>query len=64
MRDIALLIRDIIPSIERIERYSARGREAFEQDELIQTCWLAGVAGAKFGRMMPGKPRVGDGFYQ
>ncbi len=26
--------------------------------------WLSGVRGAKFGMMMPGKPRVGDKFYQ
>ena len=26
--------------------------------------WLSGVAGAKFGMMMPGKPKVGDKFYQ
>jgi hypothetical protein len=26
--------------------------------------WLAGVNGAKFGLMMPGKPKVGDKFYQ
>lgn len=26
--------------------------------------WLSGVEGAKFGMMMPGKPKVGDKFYQ
>lgn len=26
--------------------------------------WLSGVGGAKFGMMMPGKPKVGDRFYQ
>lgn len=26
--------------------------------------WLAGVNGARFGLMIPGKPRVGDRFYQ
>jgi len=26
--------------------------------------WLSGVEGAKFGLMMPGKPKVGDKFYQ
>jgi len=26
--------------------------------------WLSGVKGAKFGLMMPGKPRVGQRFYQ
>lgn len=29
---------DILEAIERIEVYAARGRVAFEQDELIQTC--------------------------
>ena len=26
--------------------------------------WLSGVDGAKFGMMMPGKPTIGDKFYQ
>jgi hypothetical protein len=26
--------------------------------------WLSGVKGAKFGMMMPGKPRMGQKFYQ
>ncbi len=26
--------------------------------------WLSGVAGAKFGLMMPGQPKAGDKFYQ
>ena len=26
--------------------------------------WLSGVAGAKFGLLMPGKPKVGDAYYQ
>ncbi len=30
---------DIQEAIERIEKYAARGQEAFEQDELIQT-WI------------------------
>jgi hypothetical protein len=28
------------------------------------SAWLAGEKGARFGLMMPGKPRVGDRFYQ
>ena len=28
---------DILEAIERIERYAVQGREAFEQNELIQT---------------------------
>lgn len=30
---------DVVEAIERIERYAARGRAAFEQDELIQN-WV------------------------
>ena len=30
---------DIMEAIERIEKYAARGRDAFEQDELIQN-WV------------------------
>ena len=26
--------------------------------------WLSGVAGARFGLLMPGKPKVGDAYYQ
>ena len=29
-----------------------------------ESAWLAGEKGAKFGLMIPGKPRVGDKFYQ
>jgi uncharacterized protein with HEPN domain len=36
MRDERERLLDIQEAIERIERYAARGREAFEQDELIQ----------------------------
>lgn len=32
-------LEDILEAISRIERYSARGREAFERDELIQN-WV------------------------
>jgi uncharacterized protein with HEPN domain len=37
MRDDAERILDMLEAIERIERYSAKGREAFERDELTQT---------------------------
>jgi uncharacterized protein with HEPN domain len=30
---------DVIEAIERIEKYAAQGREAFERDELVQT-WV------------------------
>ena len=39
MRDDRERLLDIQEAIERIEKYSARGHEAFEQDELIQT-WV------------------------
>jgi uncharacterized protein with HEPN domain len=39
MRDDRERLLDIQEAIERIERYAARGREAFERDELIQT-WV------------------------
>lgn len=32
-------LRDILEAIERIERYAAQGRDAFDADELIQT-WI------------------------
>lgn len=32
-------ILDVLEAIERIERYSKRGREAFEREELLQT-WV------------------------
>jgi uncharacterized protein with HEPN domain len=39
MRDYNERLLDILEAIERIEKYAARGREAFEHDELIQT-WM------------------------
>lgn len=39
MRDDRERLLDIQEAIERIEKYSVRGRKAFEQDELIQT-WI------------------------
>lgn len=39
MRDDRERLLDVQEAIERIERYAAQGREAFEQDELIQT-WI------------------------
>ncbi len=37
MRDDREKLQDILEAIERIERYAVKGRQAFEQDELIQT---------------------------
>lgn len=37
MRDDIRYIQDIFEAIERIEKYAVRGRDSFEQDELIQT---------------------------
>ncbi len=39
MREPSERIRDIVEAIARIKRYPARGREAFDSDELIQS-WL------------------------
>lgn len=37
MRDYRERILDILEAITQIEKYAARGREAFENDELVQT---------------------------
>ena len=39
MRDDRERLLDILEAIERIEKYTARGRTAFVEDELIQT-WV------------------------
>ena len=39
MRDDREWLLDILESVERIQKYAARGRKAFESDELIQT-WM------------------------
>lgn len=39
MRDDREGLLDIAEAIERIEKYTARGRSAFDEDELIQT-WV------------------------
>lgn len=39
MRDSQQRLLDILESIERIYKYAASGREAFEQEELIQV-WI------------------------
>jgi uncharacterized protein with HEPN domain len=39
MRDDRERLLDILEAIERIDRYAARGRAAFERDELIQN-WI------------------------
>jgi len=55
VRDPIERIRDMLEAITRIERYSERGREAFERDELIQV-WIVhhlqviGEAAAQLGR--------------
>lgn len=40
MRDPAERLRDILDAITNIERYAARGRRAFESDELIQNWFV------------------------
>lgn len=39
MRDDTQLLLDMIEAINRIERYSSRGKDVFESDELIQN-WI------------------------
>ena len=39
MRNDKLRLRDIEEAIQRIEKYTVRGREVFDTDELIQT-WI------------------------
>src|SRR5208337_1611840 len=40
MRDDRERLKDILEAMEHIETYSAKGRAAFEQDELIQVWFL------------------------
>ena len=40
MRRESERLRDILEAIEAIERYACQGREAFDQQELIQV-WIA-----------------------
>ena len=40
MRDPKERLRDILDAIANIERYAARGRQAFEKDELIQSWFV------------------------
>jgi uncharacterized protein with HEPN domain len=39
MRDDCEWLRDILEAIERIEKYSSKGKKAFEENELIQN-WI------------------------
>jgi uncharacterized protein with HEPN domain len=39
MKDDAERLRDILEAIRQVEKYAARGRAAFETDELVQV-WL------------------------
>lgn len=39
MRDDRERLQDVLEAIERIEKYSAKGRKAFESDELVQN-WI------------------------
>ena len=39
MRQTSDRLRDILEAIERIQRHAVRGREAFDNDELLQT-WI------------------------
>jgi uncharacterized protein with HEPN domain len=55
MRDDRVRLMDMLDAIEHIERYAARGRQAFEGDELIQIWFvhylqIIGEAAARLGR--------------
>jgi uncharacterized protein with HEPN domain len=39
VRDDRIRLQDILEAVEQIERYAARGRAGFDQDELVQT-WI------------------------
>jgi uncharacterized protein with HEPN domain len=39
MRDPKIRLRDMLEEIEEIQRYSSRGKEAFDGDELVQS-WV------------------------
>ena len=39
MRDRQERLRDILEAIERTEKYAARGKAAFDEDELVQV-WI------------------------
>ena len=46
--------------------YFGEDVDIYEDGKVInhEGSWLSGVDGAKFGLMMPGKPKAGDKFYQ
>ena len=44
MRDPSERLRDILEAIDAIERYAARGVEAFRSDELVQRVGRISVA--------------------
>jgi len=55
MRNPTERLKDILDAVANIERYSVRGREVFEQDELVRT-WvlyhlqIIGEAAAQLGK--------------
>jgi uncharacterized protein with HEPN domain len=54
VRDSRARLMDMLEAIELIERYAAKGRRAFEDDELIQTWFvhhlqIIGEAAARLG---------------
>jgi len=61
VRSPAELLQDMLDAIERVERYAARGRNAFNTDELIQT-WIVhhieiiGEAATRLDRVFPAEP--------
>ena len=66
MRDPKERLRDILDGIANIERYAARGRRAFESDELVQNWFvrhlqIIGEAARRFRRSFATVSRVYPG---
>lgn len=59
MRDPKERLRDILDAIERIRRYSDRGRTAFDADELIQSWFVRHIQViGEAARMLPEEVRA------
>lgn len=56
MRDDAQWLTDIIEAIERIERYSSRGRDLFERDELVHLLGIPAIVERAFTSALSPSP--------
>jgi hypothetical protein len=56
MREPKERLKDMLDAIAKIERYAARGQEAFEQEELIQT-WILYTTFNSSERRPPGSAK-------